>query len=199
MLFEHRRYFLISQEDSHCYRSLKAERYIAYSSFTMVVFSETYTPSKNFRMSFFLTWHDMLMSAADLLTSSMSLPEITSSSLTFVDRTILTPETCQHRFQLGHFIPLAQQTPQDHLTARHLPNRDTSVPLIGNANAKRKHCEHTNCCVHHLRYCDAGVQVFQCKMANQSLQLNTHQDFDTAQAALYSRQCVLNFMLRICV
>lgn len=97
----------IAQEDSHCYRSLKAERYIAYSSFTMVVFSETYTPSKNFRMSFFLTWHDMLISAADLLTSSMSLPEITSSSLTFVDRTILTPETCQHRLQLAYFILLA--------------------------------------------------------------------------------------------
>ena len=57
----------------------------------MLPFSDTYTPSKNFRMSFFLTWHDMLMSAADLLTSSMSLPEMTSSSLTLVDRTTLTP------------------------------------------------------------------------------------------------------------
>ena len=61
----------------------------------MVLFSETYTPSKNFLMSFFLTWHDMLMSAADLLTSSMSLPEMTSSSLTLDDRTTLTPAVHQ--------------------------------------------------------------------------------------------------------
>ncbi len=91
------------------------------------------------------------------------------------------------------------ETPQDHLSARRLPNRDTSTPLVGNANAKRKHCEHTNCSVHHLRYCDAGVQMFQCKVANQSLQLNIHQSFDAAQAAHYSRQSVLNFMLEICV
>jgi len=135
-------------------RSLKAERYIAYSSFTMVVFSDTYTPSKNFRMSFFLTWHDMLMSAADLLTSSMSLPEITSSSLTFVDRTILTPETCKPNVQLKDLMPLT--------------NRDTSRPFVSNANAKHWHCEHTNCSVHCLRHCGTGVKVFQCKMANQS-------------------------------
>lgn len=49
---------------------------------------------------------------------------------------------------------------------------------FSNADAKRKRCKHTNCSVHHLRYCD-GVQVFQYKMANQSSQLDTHQSFDT--------------------
>lgn len=48
-------------------------------------------PSRNLRMSFLRTWHWPLMSAAEWETMSTSLPVISSSSFTAVDRAHFTP------------------------------------------------------------------------------------------------------------
>lgn len=64
--------------------------WLAYSS-TMFVFSLTYNPSKNFRMSLFRTRHACWMSAADCETFSRLLPVSSIWSLTFFDASTSTP------------------------------------------------------------------------------------------------------------
>merc|ERR1712096_145423 len=84
------------------------ERNIHSSSLTTVVFSETYIPSRNLRMSLFFTVVDCWMRAADWLTASIEFPCTISSSFCALEFSTVTP-SCMRTFRMN-FSPRKLRT-----------------------------------------------------------------------------------------
>merc|ERR1719445_1678948 len=96
------------------FNNVKAED--IYSSLTTVVFSLTYSPSKNFLISLFLTVVDCWMRAADLDTSSMELPETISSSFWALLFSTVTPGailTLRTYFSPKKFLTSMREPPSE--------------------------------------------------------------------------------------